>query len=197
MFLDNELFINCPYPGEMSPLERYTLYHQVIQARPEVIFELGSGEGASTYYIAEAIKYNGFGKLYTCDPYRSPTREFLSKYPFVKYYNLTSRNMIQSVSFIDWPDFVFMDGPEDSEIALKDAKALEGDKPMILGCHDWCTTPRLHDGHTSTKAVLLKKYLDENPRWAIIEELSGSEPIIDGPEGLPKHSVGLAFYKWQ
>lgn len=198
MKLGLQSFINCPYPGEMTPLERYTLYNQVITHKPSVVYELGSGEGASTYYIAEAMRYNGFGILHTCDPVRGPTQKFLDSYEFVTYHNTTSQRMIKGLNdgYSPPPDFIFMDGPEDPQVALDDIELLNTiiHRYTMLGCHDWCTEKRLYDGAVSTKARLLKEYMNNNKNWHLVEELSGTEPNLGGPELLGPDSVGLAFY---
>lgn len=183
-------YINCPYPGEMLPLERQYLYNTIIVTQPEVILEVGCGEGASTYYISEAVRRNKKGLLYTCDPDRQPTLDFLRKYDDeCNHFRMKSSVLIDyMISINKIPDFIFFDGPEDLQVALDDFLKLEPHlKAGTTFCmHDWCTEKRAYDGAISTKALLLKDYINKSPNWKLTMELSGTKE--------PAESVGFAFY---
>jgi len=189
--------INCPYPGEMLPLERLLLYNAVMDNRPKIILEVGSGEGASTYYLAEGAHRIKDCKIFTCDPTRSPTEEFLRIYPNVTYIPRNGVVLIDSLIKQNLiPNFVFFDGPEDPEVALKDFQTLDPFLgPSTIFCmHDWCTEKRLYDGNISTKAALLKPYIKSLDTWQWIDELYGDRLNLDlNGEGCD--SVGIAFYR--
>jgi NAD(P)H-hydrate repair Nnr-like enzyme with NAD(P)H-hydrate epimerase domain len=92
MNIQNEIFFSSPYPGEMLPYERYKLYNWILEIKPEIIFEVGTGNGGgSTFYIAEALKKGGInGFIYTCDPIRVIDSKFTEKYTNVFYHKLES-----------------------------------------------------------------------------------------------------------
>ena len=45
-----------PYPGELLPLERAKLHNWVLELQPRVILEVGFGSGASTFFMAQALR---------------------------------------------------------------------------------------------------------------------------------------------
>jgi hypothetical protein len=170
----------------MTSYERKKLHSYVKLYNPNVILECGSGEGGSTYIFSDAIGENG--KIYSCDPYRSP--KFNS--------NKLIFRQIQSSSLIEYikseeiyPDFLFFDGPEDSEVALNDFKELENYVKVntIFSMHDWCLTKRKFDNGHSIKSLKIKPYINSLSNWELIEELSGDN-YNEGNE-----SVGLCIYK--
>lgn len=187
-------FIKCPYPGEMLPLERMTLYNAVRDNKARIILEIGCGEGASTYYMAEGQNSKWGGEIHTCDPTRSPTQKFLETYSNVFYIPRNGCVLIDCLikeNII--PDFVFFDGPEDPQVALDDFKTLD---PYLLpgtvfAMHDWCTGPRGYDGAVSTKADLIKPYISGLNTWQWLDELYGDRYNV----AEEYDSVGLAFYR--
>jgi predicted O-methyltransferase YrrM len=54
--------------GEMTHFERKKLYEFVLRFKPKNILECGSGLGASTYIMSNAIGDDC--KIYSCDPDR-------------------------------------------------------------------------------------------------------------------------------
>jgi predicted O-methyltransferase YrrM len=173
-------FVNCPYQGaELLPLEREKLYNWVTARKPNGILEIGTGNGGSTYYMAEAIKAAGLATvIVTCDPKRKVSNSFFEAYPFVDYFRMPSDEIIPFVieeGFII--DFIFFDGPDDSEVALRDIKRLEKyiSAGTYFAMHDWAFQ----------KAEMIRPYMEQSPNW--IEQ-----------EVLPKSSVsvGLCLYKY-
>jgi predicted O-methyltransferase YrrM len=65
----------CPHPERWSMYDSMTaefevlhfLYSLVTVTKPELIVETGSFLGVSSIRIAEALKFNGFGKLISCE----------------------------------------------------------------------------------------------------------------------------------
>jgi len=172
--------------GEMTIFERKKLYNYIVENKPNIVLECGSGVGASTYIIVNALSKKG--KIYSCDPERKPN--FLDNKLF--FSSITSCQMIDDLIKSNiYPDFIFFDEPEDPNIALNDF--IELDKYIkidtIFAMHDWCTNKRKYDNGFSTKAKFIKPYINTLSTWKLIEEISG-EDYIDGEE-----SVGLCFYK--
>jgi hypothetical protein len=64
----------------------------------------------------------------------------------------------------------------------------------MFGMHDWCTEKRGYDGNISTKAALIKPYLNEHKsRWGKYLELSGVAKN-DTFDDNNFDSVGMCFY---
>jgi len=172
--------------GEMTVYEREKLYNYVKKYNPSITLECGSGVGASTHIIVNAISEESM--LYSCDPIRRPN--FSNK--LLSFHKKTSDELIKIL--IDkqiYPNFIFFDGPEEPEVALSDF--IELDKYVgsgaIFSMHDWCTVRRKYDGAISTKSKLLKPYINSLSTWELIEETDG-ENFVVGEE-----SVGICFYK--
>lgn len=188
------LHIEKLYAGaEMLPLERKKIYTWTSELiKPKNILDIGCGTGGGTYYLSEGLKEcSPDGKVYSCDPERSPSQEFFSQQPNVNYYCAYSTDLIEGVrdDEIDI-GYIFHDGPDDPNVGMNDIKLLETFiKP---GCyftmHDWETEPRKYDNGVANKARLIRPYMesDESP-WQPIEVLDGIESA---------ESVGLCLYKF-
>jgi len=185
-------FINRPFKGaELLPVERFKLFHWVLEKKPYNILEIGTGKGGATYYMAEAIKEIGKGHIITCDPHRKPDLKLFKEFPFIEYYKMKSDVVIQDV--IDRGieiDFIFFDGPEDPKVALRNIKQLEKwiTTGTLFSMHDWETEERIHDNGISTKAKLIRPYIEKSKRWREIE-------VLDGLES--SDTVGLCFYQYK
>jgi predicted O-methyltransferase YrrM len=188
--------------GEMTPFERFKLYSWVKQTVPINILEVGTGTGASTFYLAHALaEVNPHAMVYTCDPSRAPTDKMLSDFPNICYSKITSGEQIDRLEYSDVEfDFVFFDGPEDPMLALNDFKRLE---PTLkagthFAMHDWEFIPRKLDGQRSMKAAALRPYIERSTKWKLVECLSGLKansdmfPLVNGVD-----SVGLCLYQLQ
>lgn len=74
------LIYSCGLPlkqivyGSIKKEDCSFLYHLIIQEKPKVVLQIGTFVGFSTLIIAEALKRNGAGKIYTVDP-EIPHRE--------------------------------------------------------------------------------------------------------------------------
>jgi len=172
--------------GEMTLYEREKLFNIISKKDPDIILECGSGVGASTFIMVNASNKNT--KIYSCDPIREP--KITS--PKLFFHKITSKKLISNLIKNNiTPDLIFFDGPEDPNVALDDFKELENfvDVNTIFMMHDWCTNTRKYDGAISTKALLLKPYINSLDNWELIEEIDG-ENYKEG-----KESVGLCLYK--
>jgi predicted O-methyltransferase YrrM len=195
-----DYFANCvSYHGEMLPLERYTLYSWIKKYKPSNILEIGTGTGGSTQYISDAAQENGFGKIYSCDPTRSPRQDFIQSRNNLEFHQTISSTMIQHL--IDNQiniDFMFFDGPEDPNTALNDLIKLETYiKPGTLFCmHDWHIGVRGYDSSISTKANNIKPYIEKSVNWTEIEILYGDKKNSNF-DSLLYDSVGLCLYSYK
>lgn len=173
-------FVNCPYKGaELLPLERERLYNWVLSAKPRGILEIGTGNGGSTYYMSAAIKIAGLSSIIvTCDPKMKIPNSFFEEFPFVDYFGMLSDELIPFVieeGFLI--DFIFFDGPDDPEVALRDIQRLEKyiSNGAYFAMHDWYFQ----------KAEMIRPYMEQSPNWIEQEVLSKSEVL-----------VGLCLYKY-
>lgn len=188
------LHIENLYVGaEMLPLERLKLYTWTSELiKPKNILDIGCGTGGGTYYLSEGLKVcNPEGKVYSCDPERSPSQQFFSEHLNVSYYRSFSTELIEKVRDDGIEiGYIFHDGPDDPNVGMNDIKLLETFiKP---GCyftmHDWETEPRKFDNGVANKARIIRPYMesDESP-WESVEVLDGIESA---------ESVGLCLYKF-
>ena len=186
-----------PYKGaEMLPYERFKLFNWISTFKPRGILEVGTGGGGGTSYMAEAIRLTRFKcPIYTCDPNRKPSPRLFRNYPFIEFFRQKSDIMIQEI--IDRNvqiDFIFFDGPEDSEVALRDIKTLE--TWIVSGTHfcmhDWEYKQRYFDGGISIKAKSIRPYMEKSKNWEKVEVLNGLKRSEDNR----KESVGLCLYKF-
>jgi len=172
--------------GEMTIYEREKLYNYIKSNNPDIVLECGSGAGASTYVMINAI--NEKSKVYSCDPLRQP---YFSSNKLFFYKTLSNKLINKLIEDKIYPNFIFFDGPEEPEIALEDFKKLDKyvEIGTIFSMHDWCTKKRKYDNGISTKVELLKPYIKSLDSWELLEEINGEEY----KKG--KESVGLCFYK--
>lgn len=193
-------FLISPYNGEMLPYERYRLHNWILEIKPKVVFEVGTGNGGgSTYYIANALKKleNG-GLIYTCDPERKINEILLSDFKNITYYHKPSFEMLELlINQNIIPDFIMFDGPENPDIALKDIKFLEQyiDENTHFAMHDW-DLKRPYDNGTSTKSVKIREYMENSENWVLLEILKSNVKNSDFDD-LPYDSVGLCLYKYK
>jgi hypothetical protein len=193
-------FNKDPYPNaEMLPYERECLYDWVINIiKPKNILETGTGIGGSTYFMGMALKALGYGKIYTCDPGRKPTDDFFAEFKNVNFYSINSLEMIKNIKQNKINiDFIFFDGPEDSAIAMQDILELED--YVSPGCyfsmHDWEITQRGFDNAISSKALLIRPYIEKSNKWKLIKQLSGLKKNSMAND-YAYDSVGLCLYQF-
>lgn len=177
------------FGGEMSQLERKTLYEWVLSYNPFNILEIGTGTGGGgCYYMAKALKVMNSSTIYTCDPSRGPEAKFFNECPNVTFYPITSNQLIDII--IDHGiiiEFIFFDGPEDENVAYDDILKLETHiKPGTkFSMHDWETEPRILDGAISNKAKKIRPYMESSTRWKLLYKTENSY-----------ESVGLCLYEF-
>jgi hypothetical protein len=194
-------FENINSEAELLPLERKELYTFVSNKKPKIIFEVGTGSGGgSTYFICRAIQDHLIdSKVYTCDPSRSPSHLFLESFPFLKYFKNYSSDIIDYlVNNNIKPNFLMFDGPENPSVALNDIKKLEPfiDDGTFLCIHDYETQKRGFDGATSTKAALIRPYLEQSKNWTKLVYLSGLEKNSNFDDW-KYDSVGFVIFEYK
>jgi len=187
-------------PGELLPYERYKLYNWVHDIKPNVILEIGTGGGGSTYSMAEAIKKLDISSiLFTCDPSDGLSLDFKKDYSFVKYHQMKSEEFIPMMIDENYDiDFIFFDGPDDPDIALEDILMLETHikNGTYFAMHDWEFTKRSYDDQTTTKAQKIRPYMENSEKWGKVEVLSGFKKNSDFTD-VEFDSVGLSLYKFK
>lgn len=196
-------FLNPPYGGELLPYERYKLYNYVKTLKPNVILELGTGVGGSTYYMASALKENNKGVIYTCDPFKGPSDIFIQEFKNILFYERILSNEFIKKLIKDniIPDFIFFDQPG-PETPLEDFKLLKSYLKIgtVFSMHDWDENKRAYDYGLSIKPKFIKPYLYSHNDWELMEELSGitkNSDMFDSPPNTKKpcDSVGMCFFK--
>ena len=172
-------------PGELWPAERQFLFQAIVEKKPKIVLEIGTGGGdGSTYQIAKALKENLLtnqikGYLHTCEVDLPSFEQAKTKYSTPEWNEIVvcwqkfSYDLIDTlIEQNDLPDFIFFDGPEDPNIAFSDFKTLEACvKPgTYFGMHDW-------DCAGSTKANLLRPYLETSKNWSILRSLTAPNSV--------------------
>jgi hypothetical protein len=182
------------YPGaEILPYERYKLYTWVSKIiKPTNVLDIGCGSGGGTYYISKGMeKCKSTGKIYSCDPGRSPSEDFLLKQNNVVYNEIYSNELIDELIKDNIKiNYIFFDGPEDPDVAMRDIICLENyiQPGCYFSMHDWEVVHRKYDNQISTKSLKIRQYIEFNSLvWQPIEILEGIQS---------SDSVGLCLYKF-
>jgi hypothetical protein len=188
---------NPNYNGELIDFERRYLFDKIVLHRPNIVLEIGTGSCGSTFYIVEALSQLGNGILYTCDPFndRGMVLSNEPKYKnFIRYYSAYSYQLISGLlSTFIIPDFLFFDGPEEPNVALRDFMALQNmvQPGCVFMSHDWEHSVKRLDGNISTKVAQLRPYIHKQNDWEIKEELSGMPGEYPNDTGY--NSVGMIY----
>ena len=167
--------------GQLLPDERKFLYDAVVMAKPKLVLEVGTWcGGGSTLQIAEALLFNGFGRLITCEIDVDLYSEAFGIYNCEKWAGVVECRNVDSSSLIseliaggDIPDFLFFDGPEDPDLNLKDLLLLEGHLAVgsYFCAHDWDLGVRV-DGGVSVKSRLVRPYVEGSGGWDVVGGLT-------------------------
>lgn len=174
--------------GGINPGDRRALYCLIRALRPRSVLEVGTHIGASTLYIARALKNNGEGAVTTVDildvnaadgPWRMlglpmPPRDFAEKLGCRAPINFVAQKSIDFMMHTDRKfDFIFLDGDHGARTVYREvAAALRVLSPggIIL----------LHDFYPEGKALFpsgniisgpfraLSRIARENPEIAVL-----------------------------
>lgn len=150
--------------GQLLPAERKLLHDIVKAGKPKLALEVGTWRGGgSTMQIVKALEEIGDGMLYTCEPdpecFSIAAAGWKSN-RFVQVANMTSDRLIAVLLNSNRvPDFIFFDGPEDEDTALRDLQTLEPvlAKGAIFMMHDW--------DQPSKKSVKIRPYIEQSKLW--------------------------------
>jgi hypothetical protein len=192
-------FTHTKYNGEMLPFERFKLYNWILDIKPTIVFEAGTGNGGgSTYFISKALtELNNDGIIHTCDPIRSIDENMMSECKNIRYYSINSNEMFEKLKDENIkPNFIMFDGPEFPEVAYEDIKILETyiEDGTYFSMHDW-DLYRPYDGGQSVKSVKIREYFENSDNWILIEQLHSNIKNSDFDD-YEYDSVGLCLYKF-
>lgn len=170
--------------------ERKFLFDSILAARPKAVLEVGTWKGGgSTWQIANALqslRESGHNCVFhTCEvdqAHYAEAQAIYSQSPweeFVRCHHATSDTLIGMLLAAEVvPDFLFFDGPEDVDTALRDFQRL--DKVVKAGSffmmHDWDLGQRV-DGLQSIKALKIRPYLESLQTWRIISSMTAPESV--------------------
>lgn len=137
--------------GQMSPIERETMYNTICKYKPKTVFEIGTWKGGgSTYIISSALHDNGSGILTTIENYPEFYNHAVNLYngelsylkPYINF-NLGCSVEIYTpiLQNIDSVDFLLLDGAEDADQTVLEYNlfASKFTCGSIIMCHDWKT----------------------------------------------------------
>lgn len=124
--------------GGINPGDRRALYYLIRALRPRSVLEVGTHIGASTLYIARALKNNGDGSVTTVDiadvnapdgAWRRvglpmPPRDFADKLGCREPINFVTRASLDFISETDKKfDFIFLDGDHSARTVYREVAA--------------------------------------------------------------------------
>lgn len=177
--------------GQLYKADRALLYDTIKQAKPNVVFEVGTWHGGgSTKSISQALCENKKGKLYTIEmmknfydsAIKSYNNEATDLVPFIEFIHGESLMMFPSIlkdlalknKTNQIVDVLFLDGCGTKSVgghktALAEVKLFEKYmKPGgFLMMHDWC----------DVKAELVKPYIKDSKKWKIVKELGPPDSV--------------------
>ncbi|MDA8561653.1 class I SAM-dependent methyltransferase [Gammaproteobacteria bacterium] len=112
----------------IDPDQGRLLYNMILSLKPSVVFEYGLSHGISSIYMAQALKSNKQGKVYSSEISKvkiDVAKKNIEQMALCEYINILEGDVLQSIEQIeDKIEFVVMDGFPD--INLQVINKLEG-----------------------------------------------------------------------
>lgn len=114
-----------PIDDSTSLAEKMILYREIKELKPNVVLETGTHRGLTSLYMLHALWENGFGRLYTADPFEWGAKGNFRKFPeleaFVTHKQIRGSLMIAEIEGIE---FAFIDGFHEKVEVLEEIDAL-------------------------------------------------------------------------
>lgn len=121
--LEAKLLVEIPSEDSTSLEEKMILHDAIIKLKPKVVIETGTHRGLTTLYMAEALRQNNEGHLWTYDPFewgaRGNFRKFGDIEPFITYEQKPGKDID-----VTGLDFVFIDGYHEKAQVLAEIDAI-------------------------------------------------------------------------
>ena len=112
----------------IDPAQGRLLYNLILSLKPSVVFEYGLSHGISSIYMAQALKSNMQGKVFSAEISKTKidtAKKNIEQMALCEYINILEGDVLQSIEKIeDKIEFVVMDGFPD--INLQVINKLEG-----------------------------------------------------------------------
>ena len=168
------------WPGQMYLQERRALYETIVSSAPRQSLEIGTGTGGgSTFFIAEAYRKLGHGRLVTLEQdlrlhhlaVRRYQRQLSYLAPYVKF--LQGGEPALFLPYIreagGQVDCLFLDGSDDPDQTLQQYEALLPymRTGSLLIAHDWNTV----------KMSLLRPTVERDGTWCLQLKLDQPESV--------------------
>lgn len=125
MKFEEQIIKEVPQDDSTSHKEKMILYNEIKKLKPNVVLETGTHRGLTSLYLTHAIWENGFGRLYTADPYEWGAKGNFRKFPelesFITWKQIRGSEMIRE---LDGIEFAFIDGYHEKEEVLEELDVL-------------------------------------------------------------------------
>lgn len=135
--------------GNAVELEVGELLHSLVRAvKPNVIVETGTHKGFSSLMIAEAIRRNGFGHLYSIDINDYGFQQDIKKFGFANQITFihadSAKALPEVIKKVEKIDFLWLDAEHATESVLGEFNAAKGALKVgsYVAFHDTISDPR-------------------------------------------------------
>ncbi len=143
----------------MSPQQGERIYRHLRETRPDLVLELGSGNGVSTAYMAAALDANDHGRLVTLDRAGS---------------GFTPADLLSRIGLIGRVDVL---SPPDSSYTWYLKEQIEANSDAAGNCspiYDFCYLDGAHNLTIDGLAVFLVEKLLKPGGWLLLDDLEWS-----------------------
>lgn len=112
---------SLPQDDSAHESQKMYMYHLIRKMKPSRIVEVGTHKGITTLYLAQALYDNGYGHVWTYDPYDYGVPERLKQFPELNQHITFHQKKGIECEENDI-DFVFIDGFHEKEHVLAEIK---------------------------------------------------------------------------